>query len=95
MTVYAIAQSQTTDQSALDEYVAQARPTLEAHNVKILAFDEAPVAVEGEIDLERTVILEFPDASAFHNWYDSPEYQAAKKHRLNASIGRFLLVKGL
>ena len=95
MTVYAIAQSQTSDQQALDQYVAQAVPTLEAHNVKVLALDDAPVVIEGDIDLQRTVILEFSDVSAFHDWYDSPEYQAAKKLRLNASIGRFILVEGL
>jgi uncharacterized protein (DUF1330 family) len=95
MTVYAIAQSQTTDQSVLDEYVALAVPTLQAHAVKVLAIDETPLMIEGEIERPRTVILEFTDAAAFHNWYDSPEYQAAKKHRVNASIGTFINVGGL
>ena len=94
MSVYAIAQGRITDQEAFDNYVALARPTLEAHDVNVVAFDESPVAVEGDIDFPRTVILEFPDSDAFYRWYDSAEYQAARQHRLPASVGRFILVNG-
>jgi uncharacterized protein (DUF1330 family) len=95
MTVYAISQSQTTDQEALDAYIALAVTTLEAHNVKVLALDDSPTNIEGAIERARTVILEFSDTAAFYAWYDSPEYQSAKKHRLNASIGTFILVEGI
>ena len=40
MSVYTIAQASVDDQETLDEYVAAAMPTLQAHQAKILAFDE-------------------------------------------------------
>ena len=95
MTVYAIAQARVSDPAQLDRYVAAASPTLHAHDAKVIAFDEAAVIIEGDTDRPRVVILEFDTAEAFHAWYDSPGYQAAKKLRENASVGTFLLVEGL
>ena len=95
MTVYAIAQGRIENRDAFNEYVALAVPTLEAHNVKVLALDEAPTMVEGETEFPRTVILEFENTDAFHRWYNSVEYQAARAHRLNVSVGTFILVNGV
>lgn len=94
MSVYAIAQGRITDRKALNEYIAHAVPTLEAHAVKVLALDETPTMIEGEAEFPRTVILEFDNADAFHRWYNSPEYQAAREYRLAASVGTFILVNG-
>lgn len=95
MPVYAISQASVDDQETLDEYVAAAMPLLQAHQVKILSFDESPTMIEGSVEHPRTVILEFESAHAFRDWYESPEYQAARKLRENASRGTFILVKGL
>jgi uncharacterized protein (DUF1330 family) len=95
MPVYAISQASVDDQETLDEYVAAAMPLLQAHQVKILSFDESPTMIEGSVEHPRTVILEFESAQAFHKWYESPEYQAARKLRENASRGTFILVNGL
>jgi uncharacterized protein (DUF1330 family) len=95
MSVYAIAQASVDDQETLDEYVAAAMPILQAHQVRILAFDEAPTMVEGSVEHPRTVILEFESEHAFHDWFHSPEDQAARKLRENASRGTFILVEGL
>jgi uncharacterized protein (DUF1330 family) len=95
MSVYAIAQASVDDQETLDEYVAAAMPILQAHRVKILAFDETPTMIEGSVEHPRTVILEFESERSFHDWYGSPEYQAARKLRENASRGTFILVTGL
>ena len=51
--------------------------------------------LEGENDLPRTVILEFPDMDTARTWYNSPEYGAAKAAREGAARTRFLLVDGL
>ena len=93
MTVFAIAQGRVTDAEAMNNYLALAGPTLEAHQVKLLALDENPENVEGEVEYPRTVILEFTNEAAFYRWYNSDEYQAARKHRLDATKGTFILVK--
>jgi uncharacterized protein (DUF1330 family) len=95
MKVYAIAQSRVTDPEQLNKYVAAASPTLAAHKIKILAYDEAPVVIEGVVDQPRTVILEFDSRQAFYDWYESPEYQAARELRLDAAVGHFILVQGV
>lgn len=94
MSVYAIAQGRIEDRQQFDRYVAQAIPTLEAHRVKLLALDEAPAVIEGRVEYPRTVILEFESVQAFHAWYDSAEYRAARKLRREAHVGTFILVKG-
>lgn len=95
MTVYAIAQSRITDPEQFRKYLARSGATLAAHQVELLAIDEHTVLVEREPDYPRTVILKCESAEHFRRWYDSPEYQAARREREQASIGRFVLVQGL
>ena len=95
MTVYAIAQGTITDRDQFNRYLEKSGPTLLAYGIRLLAIDEQPTAVEGELDHPRTVILACDSTEHFYQWYDSPEYTAARKERETASIGRFLLVQGL
>ena len=94
MAVYAIAQSQITDPDQFRHYLEAAGPTLEAHGVKLLAIDEQAAAIEGTTEYPRIVILEFASTEHFHRWYDSPEYVAARQHRMGAAVGTFVLVQG-
>ena len=94
MACYAIAQSTITDHAQMERYIADAIPTLEAHGVKILAFDDAPTVIEATVEHARTVLLEFESEQAFRAWYDSAEYRAARELRESASAGSFILVKG-
>ena len=94
MPVYAIAQGRIVNRQQFDLYVAAAIPTLQAHRVRLVALDETPAVIEGAIEYPRTVILEFESERAFHDWYDSPEYTAARQLRRHASLGTFILVNG-
>jgi uncharacterized protein (DUF1330 family) len=40
------------------------------------------------------VIQEFTDAAAAKKFYNSPEYQAARKHRLGAADFHMVIVEG-
>jgi uncharacterized protein (DUF1330 family) len=42
----------------------------------------------------RTVVIEFPSLAAAKACYESPEYQAAKALRINASTGDVCIVEG-
>ena len=94
MPVYAIAQGRIEDREKFDEYIAQATPTLIEHKAKLLALDETPAVIEGTIDYPRTVILEFESEQAFYDWYDSPEYTAARGLRQDSAQGTFILISG-
>ena len=95
MSVYVIAQGRIEDRELLGKYVAQAIPTIQQHGGRILAFDEKPEVVEGEVDFPRTVILEFASREAFRAWYDSPEYQAALPLRLESTSGTLIVADGV
>lgn len=95
MPVFVIAQGRIEDRELLGKYVAKAVPTIAQHGGRILAFDETPGIIEGEVDTPRTVILEFASREAFRAWYDSPEYQAVLSMRLESAPGTMIVVDGL
>jgi uncharacterized protein (DUF1330 family) len=95
MSVYVVAQGRIENRRMLDEYVAKALPTIQASGGRVVAFDESPEVVEGQIDHPRTVIIEFPSHGAFRAWYGSPEYQAALPLRLQSTPGTLIVVEGL
>lgn len=95
MSVYVVAQGRIENREQLDEYVAQALPTIRAHGGRVVAFDETPEVVEGNVDYPRTVIVEFATREAFRAWYDSPEYQAILPQRFEAAPGTLIVAQGL
>jgi uncharacterized protein (DUF1330 family) len=95
MPVYVIAQGRIENRQLIDQYVAKALPTIQAHGGRVLGFDETPEMVEGTVGHPRTVVLEFDSREAFRSWYDSPEYQAILSMRLEGAPGTLILVKGL
>jgi uncharacterized protein (DUF1330 family) len=94
ISVYVIAQGKIEDRGMLDQYGEQVVLTIKSHQGRIVAFDEEPEVVEGSIEHRRTVILEFPSMTAFHAWYDSPEYQEILPLRLKSTPGTLIVVKG-
>ena len=95
MSVYVVAQGRVENRKMLDEYVAKVIPTIQSGGARIVAVDESPEVVEGEIEHPRTVILEFPSREAFRAWYDSDAYQAMLPLRLESTPGTLIVVNGL
>lgn len=95
MPVYVVAQNRIQDRAKLDEYVAKALPTIGAHGGRVVAYDETPEVVEGEVEPPRTVVLEFESREAFRAWYDSDAYQAVLPLRLESAPGTLMLVDGI
>lgn len=50
--------------------------------------------LEGDT-VEAAVILRFPEWEDALEWYESPEYQAARKHRLASGTFRAVLIEGM
>ena len=95
MPVYVVAQSRIEKRDMLGEYVAKALPTIEAGGGRVIAFDETPEVVEGDVAHPRTVLLEFPSNEVFRAWYDSEGYQAILPLRLESAPGTLVVVKGV
>jgi uncharacterized protein (DUF1330 family) len=94
MSVYVIAQGKIENRGLLDQYGAKVGLTIKSHQGRVVAFDEEPEVIEGPIEHPRTVILEFPSMTAFHAWYESPEYQEILPLRLKSTRGTLIVAKG-
>ncbi|WP_174278987.1 DUF1330 domain-containing protein [Sphingomonas bacterium] len=84
MSALMLAQVEFHDAEAIERYVAAARPTIEQHAGKILAVGAAEVAEETWFG-PNTIAAEFANIAAARAWYNSAEYQEARKIRLPAA----------
>ena len=92
MSAFMIATVRIHDPETYKDYTALTPATIAAHGGKFVVRGGQIDTLEGEPFEERLVILEFPSRQAAHDWYNSPEYQAAAKIRQAASIARFIVV---
>jgi uncharacterized protein (DUF1330 family) len=95
VTVYAIAELRFTDRSAYDRYQSRFMEVFGRHRGTVLAADESPQVIEGRSDVEKVVLLSFPDEASFRRWAESPEYQKISEDRRAGADTVVLLVKGL
>jgi uncharacterized protein (DUF1330 family) len=94
MTVYAIAQLRFTDRARYDRYQARFMDVFVRYSGELLAADESPSCVEGESDVEKVVLMSFPDEAAFREWAQSPDYLEIAEDRLAGASTVVLLAKG-
>ena len=95
MPVYFIGHVDVEDQEAYARYMQAATPSVIAAGAKLIAADDHVQPIEGDWHGTRTVIMQFEDEAGFRAWYDSPEYQQARKIRHSAADLRAALVHGL
>jgi uncharacterized protein (DUF1330 family) len=86
--------NKTTDATELDRYRPKAAAARAGHSVTFLAVNGKYEVLEGA-PAESVTIAQFPDMAAAKAWYDSPEYQDAKQHRLSGADFRIILTEGL
>lgn len=95
MTAYVVfIRERTADAQELRTYSEMAPAAREGRSVTPLAFYGPLEVLEGP-PIEGSVILSFPSVEAAHDWYDSPEYQVAKVHRLKGADYRVFIVDGV
>ena len=83
---YMITSGDITDPARMGEYVERAAPLFEKAGAEELAFGHESAnnitLLEGAWNLPGLVmIMKFPSLDAFHKFWDSAEYQAAKAFR--------------
>jgi uncharacterized protein (DUF1330 family) len=91
---YWIARIDVEDPETYKRYVTGAVPAFEKYGAKFLARGGATFPMEGT-NRARNVVIEFPSAQAAQDCWNSPEYQAAREHRLPVSTGEIVIVEGL
>jgi uncharacterized protein (DUF1330 family) len=95
MSAYMIALVTVTDLEQFKQYAAAATEATAKYGGKYLARGGASTLLEGNMPAERLVVIEFADRAAAEAWYNSPEYQAARKLREGAATGSFVAVDGV
>lgn len=95
MTVYIYANIEVTDPALYEQYRAQVPAMIAAHGGRYLVRGGAAVLLEGDADIQRQVILEFPDMVALKAFYDSPEYAPLKALRQRAAKGSLVAIEGV
>jgi uncharacterized protein (DUF1330 family) len=94
MTAYVIADVRVTDPAACEPYRPLVAASIARFGGRFLVRGGAVELLEGEVQPERIVVIEFADAETARRWYRSEEYQRALKIRQAASRGRLFLVEG-
>ena len=95
MPAYVIFDIHVDDPDAYAPYREPAGKSVAAHGGRYLARGGATEVLEGDWDVDRLVILEFPSMDAARAWYGSDEYQEAAPIRQAASRGRGVLLEGV
>jgi uncharacterized protein (DUF1330 family) len=90
---YIIARVTVDDPESYAAYAKGAFGAMQKYGARILARGGRHEALEGEARA-RNVILEFESFDRAREYFNSPEYQAARQHRVGGSTGEFVLVEG-
>lgn len=91
---YWIARVDVKDAEAYQAYVSGAKAAFERFGAKFLVRGGNYHAAEG-IARGRNVVIEFPSFQAATQCYNSPEYQAAKAHRVPVAEAEIVIVEGV
>ncbi len=84
MSAYMIFQAEITDPEKFPEYQKLAAPAVQKYNGKILGRG-APDTVEGHWSTPVVLIMEFESVEAAKDFFNSPEYTAAREARANTA----------
>ena len=92
---YVLANVQVTNPQQYEEYKRLSTIAMQAHGAEVCVRGGATEVLEGDWTPDRVVLLKFPSREKAQAFYDSPEYQAAKKAREGAAVMRMVLIDGV
>jgi uncharacterized protein (DUF1330 family) len=95
MPAYVIVRVEVTDWDKYNEYLKVGPGTVAQYGGRFIARGGEVVTLEGPEETRRLVILEFPSLAKAKAWYNSKEYQNAKKLRAGASTGSLIAIDGV
>ena len=90
---YIIARVTVEDAERYAEYAKGSGTAVQKFGARVLVRGGRYEALEGEAR-PRNVVIEFDSYEQASAYYHSPEYQAAREHRVGVSQGEFLLDEG-
>jgi uncharacterized protein (DUF1330 family) len=94
MAAYLYGNIQIHDMALYEQYRAQVPAIIASYGGRYLVRGGAVEVVEGNVDAQRQVILEFPDMTALKAFYFSKEYAPLIAIRQKAATGSIVLIEG-
>jgi uncharacterized protein (DUF1330 family) len=94
MTAYIVSRVNIHDPDSITSYFGDAPETVEAHGSKYLARTNDLTQFEGDEQIDRMVILEFPDTKSANAWYNSQEYRPLRDQRWAAADAKIIMIPG-
>lgn len=91
---YIIARVEVTDPDQYRKYTARTPEVIARYGGRFIVRGGAVKSLEGPEEARRVVVIEFPSFERALEFYRSPEYSEAKKLRLGAAEGEFIVVEG-
>jgi uncharacterized protein (DUF1330 family) len=95
MPAYVIVETEITDPEQYEQYKAASPGAVASAGGRFVVRGGELAVFEGDWSPSRLVVLEFPDLEAAKRWYDSPEYQEARKLRAGAANLKMVAVQGV
>jgi uncharacterized protein (DUF1330 family) len=95
MAAYVIARVEVTDRQKYKKYLKLTPATIAKYEGRFIARGAETISLEGPEENRRVVVLEFPSLEKARQWYNSDEYQAARKLRASAAKAEFIAVDGV
>jgi len=91
---YMLVQVEVTNPTQYAEYTKLSPAIIEKFGGRFLARAGRTATLEGPPAKGRVVVIEFPSFERAQEFYNSPDYQAARKVRAGAANAQFVLVEG-
>jgi uncharacterized protein (DUF1330 family) len=95
MAAYVILDIDVKDPAGYEEYKKRGAPTILAYGGRPLVRGEKIEALEGSWRPRRLVIIEFNSLDIAKRWWNSSEYNEAKKLRHKSAATNVIFVEGL
>ena len=95
MSAYVFIDIDVHDPDVYEEYKKAGAPTIIAYGGKPLVRGPNTEVMEGNWQPKRLVLLEFKDMAQAKRWWNSPEYNEAKKLRHKAASANVVFFEGL
>jgi uncharacterized protein (DUF1330 family) len=95
MSAYVIVEITITDPKEYEEYRKLTPGSLIPFEGKFAVRGGRTETLEGEWNLERIVVLEFPTLDKAKEWYHSDVYTDAKQIRLRSAITKMIVAEGV
>jgi len=92
---YILAQIDVTNPTQYAEYAKLSPGIIEKFGGRFLARGGKTETLEGAAGKSRVVVIEFPSYDKAKQFYNSLDYQAARKVRAGAATVQFVLVEGM